>query len=427
MSDTNLPKIEITNLRGEIISLGNYDFQNFRYQEDVNLGFPIIEFSLQDNLYQLLKERLYGEETLKITEFIDGDFQILNKEFTIKSLGSAGKGSKISSIQSLKLLAIDKVYDNIIKTSQSTYFKPNEKKIITDLIKKYLIENNIIESNSFKINIPVPTKPFKNTNLYIPYSKDVMKIFRRLANYSISTDGRGGYVFFINRDGFYFIPIYKLFESGNELNYEANKDDPTFPFLRITEENQIYRFKSVKLSTFNSFANFLTGHEKRIYGFNPSQGDYNIIKYGTDAQYTEYNEYSESGETTSQIKLEGNRIPFLKDFSKGNITSYYTPLDNIDNLKGFGDTLYFSQMFNYQLDIEMQAMRSMQNFKVGQVINCEFSATGTDRWDSLSGGWLLKTFDYIFPGNAISLSLTRMGTGGGKGNLPDEHYTIIGS
>jgi len=419
------PKIQITNSNNVVISLDNYAFQNFKYTEDINMGFPTIEFGLQDNLNFLQRDGIYGDELIEVIDFTESFFKIENKQFKIKAIGSVGLYPKISSKQDVKIVCVDKIYDNIIKSSQSVYFKPGEKKIITDLIKKFLSINGIEESTTFKINIPVSTKPFKNNNLYIPYSKDALKVIRRLANYSISDNGNGGFVFFMNRDSLNFLPIYKLFESGNELNYNANKNDETFPFIRVTEENQLYKFNSVKLSTYNSFTNLLSGHEKRILGFNPNQSDYNFIKYNPDASYTQYDEYKESGKKVSQIKLDGDRIPFLKDFSKGNITTYYTPLDNIDSLKAFGDNLYYSQMFNYHLDIAMQAVTLCHNFKAGQVIFVEFSSNTYNRFDSLSGLWLLKSFDFIFPGNSINLRLTRMGSGDGKGVLPHEHYTII--
>jgi len=425
----SLPKIEIINVRGEKIDLGEFAFQNFRYTEDINLGFPMIEFSLQDNLYQLLKERLYGDEILRVIEFQEDSFKIMNKEFKIKSFGSLGEGVKISSRQNLKLIAVDKIYDNIIKNTQSIYFLPAEKKIITDLIKKFLKINGIVETNDFKINIPVPTIPLKEKgfyNLYIPYSKDALKVIRKLANYSVSSDNRGGYIFFINRYGLYFIPVYKLFEAGNPLNYKSNDTNNHFPRLRITEENQLYSFKTVKLSTYNAFTNFVTGHEKRIFGFNSTQKDYNYVKYLTNATYKTYDEYTETDAQSSQVKLDGDRLPFLKEFSEGNKTSYYTPLDDISFLKAFGDNLYYAQMFNYNLDIELQGTTGMHDFQVGNIVDVEFATKAADRWDSLSGGWLLKTFDYIYPGNHISLKLTKMGSGGGKGILPDTHYTIIG-
>jgi hypothetical protein len=430
MPELYMPEIKITNSRGEIVDLSNFAFRNFKYTEDINGGFPMIEFSLEDNMYQLLKERLYGDEVLELVDFREGNFLIPpNKKFKIKTIGSLGLTPKISSVQGIKLLAIDEVYDNMLKSSQSVWFEKGEKKIISDLLAKFLNKNNIYASQDFEISIPVPTKPLPEygfNNLYIPYTRDIMKVIKKLANYSVTADGRGGYIFYVNRYGIYFLPIYKLFESNAAQNYQFHKEDDSFPYLRITEENTLYQLKSVKLSTYNSFANFITGGRKLIYGFNNTEKDYNIVEYEVDAKYKTYDKYIKSNFITSQVKIDNSRIPFPEAFKDGNITSYYTPLDNVDSLKAFGDTLYYSQMFNYNLDVEMNGLGTIHNFKIGDVINVEFFTTNEDKWEALNGGWLLKSFEFLYPGNNISLKLTRMATGSGLGQLPETSYTIIG-
>ncbi len=62
------PKIKIKGAKQDI-DLGSYHFENFRYVEDINLGFPTIEFALRDNTYKLLREGLYGDEELVVEEF----------------------------------------------------------------------------------------------------------------------------------------------------------------------------------------------------------------------------------------------------------------------------------------------------------------------------------------------------------------------
>ena len=135
------PKIQITNSNNVVISLDNYAFQNFKYTEDINMGFPTIEFGLQDNLNFLQRDGIYGDELIEVIDFTESFFKIENKQFKIKAIGSVGLYPKISSKQDVKIVCVDKIYDNIIKSSQSVYFKSGEKKIITDLIKKFLSIN----------------------------------------------------------------------------------------------------------------------------------------------------------------------------------------------------------------------------------------------------------------------------------------------
>ena len=414
------PIIKIKTTTGQDISLNNNKYLNFRYIEDINLGFPTIEFALRDNLFTLLRLGLFGDEELIMEEFINDQFIFKNKSFKIKTIGSAGIKPKPASAQTLKFIAIEKNYDSILKSENSIYFLPNERKEISKLLEKLLNQVKIEETIDFKFNI-TPTIPLLDQgfgNLFIPYSCDALKVIRKLANYAIDNDGNGGFVFFINRRGLNFVPINTLFR----------KITDTTPYIQITDMTEDYGIKSLKLSTFDAFNNFITGHEKRIMGFNLLEKEYNTISYNPDATYIEYSEYENKKLKSANIKLmpttlgtETKSIPFHKDFIKGNIKTYYTPLDNPKALKAFGDKLYYSQMFKYVLELNLNMTQKMPDFAIGEMVNVEFFTKDADKWVTLNGGWLLKSFCYTFPGDDIILELVRIGIGA----LPDK-FTNLG-
>ena len=414
----NAPKIKILGAKQEI-SLNDYNFLNFRYIEDLNLGFPTIEFAIRDNLFTLLRDGLFGDEELIIEEFINDKFKFDKKSFRIKSIGSAGVAPKPGAAQTVKLIAIDKNYDALLKNQQSVYFLPTEKKKISDLLKKLLTQVGIVEAENFTINIedttPLADQGFNN--LFIPYSRDAMKVMRKLCNYAAAPDGTGAFVFFINRRGLNFVPINKLFVDVNEDT----------PYLQITDMATGYGISSVKLSTFNAFSNFITGHEKKIMGFNLLEKDYNIISYNPNAKFIEHSEYIDKPEVSSNVKTmpvpqmaNSNSIPFSKEFLKGNIKCYYTPLDNPMALKAFADGLYYSQMFNYVLEVDVDMTSGMPDWAIGEMVNVEFKTSDADKWSAVNGGWLLKSFCYTYPGDNVILKLTRIGIG----TLPEDYIKI---
>ena len=412
------PKIKIIGAKQEI-SLEDYHFENFRYVEDINLGFPTIEFALKDNLFTLLREGLFGDEELIIEEFINDQFKFDKKSFRIKSIGSAGVAPKPGTAQTVKLIAIDKNYDSILKNQTSLYFLPTEKKKISDLLKKLLTQTGIVETQNFKINIEDTTPILEQgfSNLFIPYSRDPMKVIRKLCNYAMTPDGTGAFTFFINRRGLNFVPINKLFVDVTN----------TTPRLQITDMVSDYGIGGLKLSTFNAFSNFIIGHEKKVVGFNITEKEYNSIWYKSNAKYIEHSEYIDKPESTSNIKTmptpqmaNANAIPFSKEFIKGNIKCYYTPLDNPLALKAFGDRLYYSQMFNYVLEIDVDMVQIMPDFAIGEMVNIEFMTTDADKWPALNGGWLLKSICYTYPSDNCILKLTRIGIG----TLPDNYVKV---
>jgi len=412
------PKIIIKGTAGQDIDLGEFKFENFRYIEDMNLGFPTIEFALRDHLFELLRKNLFGDEELIIQDFVTDQFKFDQKSFRIKLIGSLGSETKPGSAQTVKLIAIDKNYDAILKNTKSIFFKTGEVKKISDLLWKLLNQVGIANGktssvNNFNINITDTSSLIDQGfgNLFIPYSKDPMKIMRKLCNYAITSNGTGGFLFFINRRGLNFVPISSLF-----INTTENS-----PSLQITDWAGL---TNVRLSTFNAFSNFMIGHEKKIMGFNLLEKDYNTITYSPNAKYIEYSEYDRKDEKDSNVQTMSSNLgnqsismPFSKDFVKGNIKVYYTPIDNPLTLKGFSDRLYYSQMFNYVLEINTNMAQKMPDFAIGEMVNIQFKTTDADSWESLNGGWLLKSFAYTYPGDNCLLKLTRIGIGA----LPDQY------
>lgn len=413
------PKIKIIGSKHDI-PLYDFKFLNFRYIEDMNQGFPTIEFALRDNLFGLLREELFGDEELIIEEFEQDQFKFVGKSFRIKSIGSMGKEPKPATAQTVKIIAIDKNYDSILKNEKSLYFLPTEKKKISDLLNKLLTQVGIIKSTNFDIKIE-PTAPLLEQgfgNLFIPYSRDPMKVMRKLCSYAATDDGTGSFVFFINRRGLKFVPVSQLF---------VDVTDKT-PSIQITDSLSNYGINDFKLSTFNAFTNFVTGHEKKIIGFNLIEKDYDSISYRPDAKYKEHSEYIDKAEVASEhIKtmnlstmINSNHIPFSTDFIRGNIKVYYTPLDNPKALKAYADGLYYAQMFNYILEIDVDMIQEMPDFAIGEMINIEFKTNDSDAWSTLNGGWLLKSFAYTYPSDNLILKLTRIGTG----TLPTKYVTV---
>ena len=412
------PKITIKGATKNF-DLGGFHFENFRYVEDINLGFPTIEFAVKDNLYTFLREGLHGDEELLIEEFNRDKFKFTQKTFKIKSIGSGGFAPKPATAQTVKIVAIDKNYDSILKNQKSIYFLPTEKKKISDLLRKLLTQVGIVETENFKINIE-ETAPFLDqglNNLFIPYSRDVMKVIRKLTNYSMTPDGTGGFIFFINRRGLNFVPVNKLFIGVTENS----------PYLQITDVGENYGITEVKLTTFNAFTNFITGHEKKIVGFNITEKDYNSIWYKPNAIYTEHSEYTDKPEIISNIQTmpvetgtKALALPFSKDFVAGNVKVYYTPLDNPISLKAFGDKLYYSQMFSYTMEVNVDMIQIMPDLAIGEMVNVNFMTTDADKWSAINGGWLLKSLAYTYPSDNCLLKLTRIGIG----SLPDKYIKV---
>ena len=415
------PQITIKGRKGDIL-LTDYHFENFRYIEDINSGFPTIEFGLKDNLFDLLREGLFGDEELVIDLFQRGDLKFEKKSFRIKSLGSKGVKPRPAGFQTLKLIAIDQTYDSILKNKQSIYFLPSEKKKISDLLKKLLSTVGIKETASpkFKIDIEetAPLVEYGFQNLFIPYSRDPIKVIRKLSNYATTPDGTGGFIFFINHRGLYFKPISRLFVDVT----------PSTPTIQITDFVANYGINELRLSTYNAFSNFVTGHEKKVLGFNLLEKDYNSIWYKPNARYIEHSQYIDKPEVSSNIKTmpipqmagKSISIPFSKDFLRGNIKCYYTPLDNPLALKAFADKVYYSQMFNFVLELNIDMLQQMFDFAIGDMINVIFQTSDVDKWDTLNGGWLLKSLSYIYPSDNTQMKLCRIGIG----SLPDKYVKV---
>ncbi|MFA5158869.1 MAG: hypothetical protein WC451_06860, partial [Patescibacteria group bacterium] len=170
------------------------------------------------------------------------------------------------------------------------------------------------------------------------------------------------------------------------------------------------------------------GHEKRVMGFNLMEKDYNIINYSANAKYIEHSQYIDKPETVSNITtmpitgMASHSVPFSKDFAKGNVKVYFTPLDNPAMLKGFADRLYYSQMFTYNIETEIDFIQVMPDLAVGEMVNVEFKTMDEDSWESLNGAWLLKSLSYAYPGDNVTMKLTRIGIG----TLPEGFYTKVG-
>ena len=411
------PKIKIKGTKQDI-DLGNFHFENIRYIEDINAGFPELEIGLKDNLFTLLRGGLFGDEELIIEEFISDKFSFTNKSFRIKSIGALGVQPRPAAAQTVKLIAIDKNYDAILKNQKSVYFTTSEKKKPSDLLKKLLTQVGIKEQTNFSINIAdtAPLKEYGFQNMFIPYSADPMKVIRKLCNYSMSPDGTGAFTFYINRRGLYFVPLSKLFV----------RTTTTTPYLQITDFLENYGINSIKLSTFNSFSNFVTGNEKKILGFNLLEKDYNYIWYKPNAKYTEHSQYADKAEQTSNVKSmplfqrSSSSIPFSKDFMTGNVKTYYTPLDSPQQLKAFGDSLYYGQMLSYTLEVDIDFTQIMPDFAIGEIVNIDFFTSDADRWVELSGPWLLKSLSYTYPGDNCLLKLVRIGSS----SLPEQYVRI---
>jgi hypothetical protein len=408
------PQIIIKGTKQDI-DLGGFHFENFRYIEDINAGFPTIEFALKDNLFTLLRGGLFGDEELIIEEFASDKFTFTKKSFRIKSIGALGVEPRPAAAQTVKLIAIDKNYDAILKNQKSVYFTAAEKKKPSDLLKKLLTQVGIEAQTNFSINIDdtAPLKEYGFQNMFIPYSRDPMKVIRKLCNYAMAPDGTGAFTFYINRRGLYFVPLSKLFIPTTD----------TTPYLQITDFMENYGINDVKLSTFNAFSNFITGHEKKVMGFNLLEKDYNSIFYKPNAKYTEHSQYADKAEQTSNVQTmplsmqKSGSIPFSKDFITGNVKVYFTPMDDPLMLKAFADRLHYSQMFNYVMEIDVDMMQIMPDFAIGEMVNVEFVTGDADRWVELNGGWLLKSFSYIYPGDNCQLKLTRIGIA----SLPDKY------
>jgi hypothetical protein len=299
---------------------------------------------------------------------------------------------------------------------------PTEKKKISDLIWKLLDTtgitiNRVAQVPEFYINI-VDTSLLvdgEGENIFFPYGQDTVKMMRKLCTYAATPSNVGGYIFFINKKGINFCPINTLFKS-------VSADTP---YLQIADVN--CGIKNLKLSTFNAFSNFLIGHNKKIFGFNLLEKDYNIINYKPNAKYVEWSNYEEKQESSAEIVTMpvstgiASSLPFSKNYLSGNTKTYFTTAYSPIPLKAFGDGLFYSQMFNYNLEVDKLLGDSMDNFTIGEMVNVDFRNTDMSAWESINGGWLLKSFSYLYPGDHCTLKLTRIGIG----NLPETEFIRI--
>ena len=369
------------------------------YTEDINLGYPMLEIIIQDSAFILFDASLIGGEVIHIKKYKWKDFEINDKKFKVNLYGlTPSNTSKIGNTQFIKIIASDMVYTNIRNDKNSIYFKDKEIKDISALVSKVFMNE---DPNIVNIEATKPIRELGFNNLYIPYTIDTYSIIRKLTRYALSKKGKGGYIFFTNRNGIYFIPLHNIIDI-NDIKLEMD-----------IGENQKYNILDFKLSPNSSTDADILGGAKRIFGFNYAEKEMNYIEHTMDKKYSGFYDQSDWIKKDAFIKTTGNYQGVRVDDVDNNPVSYFTPLDNGESLKAFGDTLYYNQAFNTRLDLSLNCIDNLANFTIGDImkLNVHASTEKPMKYENISGKWLIKSLKLTTTdsGTKIDLKLIRSG------------------
>lgn len=384
--------IVIECLDGTKIPVGkDGDIVEFKYMEDMNLGFPIVELTVAETALQKINEHIQGSEIIKIVKVKYNEFEINNMDLRVKAFGiGTPTGNKFGGANTIKFIAhhIDQEklmnFDKGIHSGDVT--KP---KIISELVQLAYDSAGVKLKPDVEPTEPLPKKGW--WNLYIPYSANIMKVVRKLSYLAMSGSGKGAYVYYHNKDKWVFKPMEKVMG-----DYFKNKE------INIYEGRNDYNMREIVISPFNDFQTMSLGNIKDIYGWNYREKLF--WRYGWDSDELKY-------------KMTDKMMPLKITNATKCLRPYHTPLDERKWMKSFAESIYVSQMFNINMDLAFETTETApglsNDFRVGDVIPVTFKVTDVPQtpYYNMSGRWLIKsnTFQFTDFNVTQSLKLTKAG------------------
>ena len=375
--------ITLETLSGETIEYGkDNDIGSFKYIEDMNLGFPIIELTVPEAAFINLNKRIQGSEIIKVKNVKWNKFQLKNEEFRIKAMGIATPiMNKMGNMNYIKFIAHHINQEKLMNFDKSVY--SGDTKIISDLVKKTYEAANIRLNLNVESTEPLPKLGW--WNLFIPYSYDAMKVIRKMSHYAMSTAGRGGYLYYHNKEAMHFKSMAKVM--GDKKPDER---------IDIFEGANDYIMRNISFSPFNDLQTMSMGNVKSCIGYNFQ--DKKMLRYDWNSMELSY----PMTDRMLQVKST-NADKCLKP--------YYTPCDDPKWMKAFAESMYVSQMFNVNLELNMEVTKTRvgrsNNWKVGDVIEIVFknSTPAQEKYYNMSGWWLIKTSIFAFSDSSVTQSL----------------------
>lgn len=374
---------------GFVYPLGiDNEITEFKYIEDFNLGYPIVELVMPMVAYDKVNEHIAGSEIIRINNLTYDEFK-LTGDFRVKSIGIATPiRNKPGHVNFVKFIAHHMDQERLMNLNEGIVPDRVDEKRISDLVR------NAHKKAGCKLKPNIePTKPFRHFsmwNLYIPPVLEAQKVIRRLTYLSMDEYKRGGYMYFYNREGMYFEPAWKVMsrDSGYKIN--------------VLEGQNEYIMNELTISPHNDFPSMALGGNKRIYA----------LKYTIKEMWT----YSAT--TAMTYPLPYTNLTITTGNATRNSKPYFTHIDNEDQIKAFAESLYLSQIFNINMEMHMMCNKC-KNFKIGDVIkvNLKNASPNQETYHNMSGKWLIKSmvFKYVEFAVNLELKLVRAGINHVKG------------
>jgi len=365
---------------GQEYKLGlDKDIAEFRYMEDMNMGYPVLEIVITEALYSKLNAGLIGSGLISVKNLKYDKFEIKDTTFRIKAIGVATPiMNKPGHVNFIKLICHHLDQERLMNLNKSILPKgcPVERRV-SDVVEMAHTEANCKLGNIVERTMKL--KDFTRWNLYIPSTADAQKVIGKMAHTAMSTSKRGGYMYFYNRDAMHFETAQRVM--SNEYDEE----------IKILEGRNDYVPYDIKLAPQNDFPAITLGNRKRI-----------IAYYYTIKEPWRY----DASNLMTYPNLHASNITQLSSNAGRGLRSYYCHCDHEDEVKAFAESMYLAQIFNISLDLKMMVNRC-GNFKIGQVIPVKFLNASPDQelYHNMSDKWLIKSLVFRYTTQAVNLDL----------------------
>lgn len=355
------------------------DIAEFRYMEDMNMGYPVLEIVIPEAVYQKLNAGLIGNDELIVKGLKYDKFKI-DGHFRVKAIGVATPiMNKPGHVNFIKLICHHMDQERLMNLDKTITCKSCAlERRVSEVVELAHSEadcklKSVVEKTEKLQN-------FSRWNLYIPSVMDAQKVIRKMTHSAMNTAKRGGYLYFYNRDEMHFETAERVMKN----KYKGGE-------IKIVEGRNDYIPYEIALSPFNDFPAITLGNKKRIY----------MYRYTIKEPW-----YFDATNMMTYPGLHANKITQLQSNAGKGMRAYITHCDNEDEVKAFAESMYLSQIFNINLDLKMMVNRCA-NFKIGQVIPIQFlNATAEQELlHNMSDQWLIKSLTFKYTMHAVNLDL----------------------
>lgn len=302
--DVTLVKLEISNSRGKSIDLKG-TIVEIDVFEDIYEPSLYCELTILDSINIIQDLPIIGEETLNLTFKTPGG-ESASYTFFVYSAHSIGYG-KNGRFLMYKLSCVSNEHLKNSFLSVEKAYKTNISEIVRDILNSQLSTNKTIHISSTKgineVNIP-SLSPFEAISF--------------LKNRSIDTTGFSPFVFFENKNGYYFYSIESLYKENKSKsskykfthgNHVTAKDDNATSYRNIINLEYITKYDTIEKIALGAFGN-------KVLTFDPIQKKQKESEYKIDTDGSKIFSVNDSNPTnTSEFMSKNNTTSHTYFFS----------------------------------------------------------------------------------------------------------------